>query len=116
MALASTIYMSLLGKHGFRQLAELCYQKAHYAARMLSSIPRYALWSQAPFFHEFTLRCPAPVQEINDHLLEHGILGGYDLSQDYPQLNNHMLIAVTEMNSKEEIDLLADVLAEVSHE
>jgi len=116
MALASTIYMSLLGKHGLRQLAELCYHKAHYAARKLSQIPRYALWSQAPFFHEFTLRCPAPVQEINDHLLQHGILGGYDLSQDYPQLKGHMLIAVTEMNSKEEIDLLADVLAEVSHE
>ena len=45
--------------------------------------------------------------EINAHLLDHGILGGYDLSQDYPSLPNHMLIAVTEMNTKEEIDMLA---------
>ena len=44
------------------------------------------------------------------YLLEHGILGGYDLGQDYPALQNHMLIAVTEMNTKEEIDTLVEVL------
>jgi glycine dehydrogenase subunit 1 len=115
LALASAIYLSLLGKHGLRQVAELCYHKAHYAARILSKLPGYQLWSEAPLFHEFVLQCPAPVQEINSHLLEHGILGGYDLGQDYPDLNNHMLIAVTEMNSKEDIDNLAEVLGEVSH-
>jgi glycine dehydrogenase subunit 1 len=116
MALASAIYLSLLGKHGLRQVAELCYHKAHYAARRLSRLPGYKLWSREPFFHEFVLRCPAPVQEINSHLLEHGILGGYDLGQDYPALKDQMLIAVTEMNSKEDIDELVDVLGEVSHE
>ena len=116
MALASAIYLSLLGKHGLRQVAELCYHKAHYAARLLDRLPGYQLWSQEPFFHEFVLGCPAPVQEINSHLLEHGILGGYDLGQDYPELKNHMLIAVTEMNSKEDIDELIEVLGEVSHE
>ena len=77
-------------------------------------MPGYKLWSNAPFFHEFVVRCPKPVDEINEHLLEHGILGGYDLGQDYPELENHMLIAVTEMNSKAEIDLLVSVLEEVS--
>lgn len=115
MALASAIYLSLLGKHGLRQVAELCYHKAHYASRRLSRLPGYALWSEAPFFNEFVLQCPAPIQEINDHLLEHGILGGYDLSQDFPAVKNLMLIAVTEMNSKEDIDSLAEVLGEVSH-
>jgi glycine dehydrogenase subunit 1 len=56
------------------------------------------------------------VAEINAHLLEHGFLGGYDLGQDYPALKNHMLLAVTEMNTRDEIDALADVLAEVSHD
>jgi glycine dehydrogenase subunit 1 len=116
MALASAIYLSLLGKHGLRQVAELCYHKAHYASRLLSKLPGYKLWSQEPFFHEFVLRCPAPVQEVNSHLLEHGILGGYDLGQDYPALKDHMLIAVTEMNTKEDIDELVEVLGEVSHE
>jgi glycine dehydrogenase subunit 1 len=116
IALAAGIYLSLLGKHGLRQVAELCYHKAHYTAHRLASLPGYELWSDAPFFHEFVLRCPAPVAEINAHLLEHGIMGGYDLGADYPDLKDHMLIAVTEMNTREEIDALADILAEVSHE
>jgi len=60
--------------------------------------------------------CPEPVADINAHLLEHGILGGYDLGQDYPDMENHMLIAVTEKVSKEEIDALVGVLSEVSHD
>ncbi len=116
IALASTIYMSLLGKHGLRQVSELCYHKAHYAARQLSALPGYSLWSDAPFFHEFVLKCPAPVEEINAHLLDFDILGGYDLGQDYPGLENHMLVAVTEMNSKSEIDMLVEALQEVSND
>jgi glycine dehydrogenase subunit 1 len=49
-------------------------------------------------------------------LLEHGILGGYDLGQDFPTLANHLLIAVTEMNSKEDIDTLVEALSEVNHD
>ncbi len=116
MALAATVYTSLLGKHGLRQLSELCYHKAHYAARQLAAIPGFGLWSTAPFFHEFVLRCPAPVSEINEHLLEYDILGGYDLGQDYPKLKNHMLIAVTELITKDEIDFLAAALSEVSND
>ncbi|MCI0520812.1 MAG: aminomethyl-transferring glycine dehydrogenase subunit GcvPA [Chloroflexi bacterium] len=116
IALASTVYMSLLGKHGLRQVAELCYQKAHYAAAQIAALPDFALWSPAPFYHEFVVRCPGSVEEINQHLLAHGILGGYDLGDDYPELENHMLIAVTEMNTKEEIDGLVAVLGEASHE
>jgi glycine dehydrogenase subunit 1 len=116
MALAATIYMSALGKQGLTEVSGLCYHKAHYAASQISNLPGYRLWSDAPFFNEFVIETPLPVAEINEHLLEHDILGGYDLSQDYPQLKNHMLIAVTEMNSRDEIDLLVDVLSEVSHD
>ena len=116
LALGAAIYMSVLGKTGMKQVADLCYQKAHYAAEQLSKIPGFGLCFSDPFFHEFSLCCPKPAAEINAHLLDHGILGGYDLSQDYPSLPNHMLIAVTEMNSKEEIDMLVEVLAEVSHD
>jgi glycine dehydrogenase subunit 1 len=114
IALASTVYMSLLGKNGLRQVAELCYQKAHYAAKEISTLPGYSLWSTSPFFNEFVINTPAPVSEINDLLLDHDILGGYDLGQDYPNLDHHTLIAVTEMNSREEIDHLVEVLTEVS--
>jgi glycine dehydrogenase subunit 1 len=115
IALGTAVYLSVLGKKGLRQVAELCYQKAHYAAEQLSQIDDYALPNSEPFFHEFVLECPKPAAEINAHLLEHGILGGYDLGQDYPSLANNLLIAVTEMNTKEEIDTLVAVLSEVSH-
>ena len=116
MALASTVYMSLLGKNGLRQVAELCYQKAHYAAQRLAQIPGFSLWTDTPFFHEFVLQCPKPVSELNEELLDYGILGGYDLSQDYPELQNCMLVAVTEMISREDIDLLVETLTEVCNE
>jgi glycine dehydrogenase subunit 1 len=116
MALASTVYLSLLGKNGLRQVAELCYHKAHYAAECISSISGYGIASNVPFFNEFVVRCPRSVSEINNRLLEYGILGGYDLSQNYPQLANHMLIAVTEMNTRDEIEWLVDVLTEVSND
>jgi glycine dehydrogenase subunit 1 len=116
MALASAVYLSLLGKNGLRQLAELCYHKAHYTAQQITSLPGYRLWSDAPFFNEFVVKCPAPVSEINELLLDHGILGGYDLGKDYPEMATHMLVAVTEMNSREEIEMLVNVLSEVGNE
>lgn len=116
MTLASTVYLSLLGKQGLRQVADLCYQKAHYAADQLSKIPGYSLALKDAFFNEFVLKCPAPVEEINLHLLDHGILGGFDLGCDYPGYENHMLIAITEMNAKEDIDMLCEVLQEETHD
>jgi glycine dehydrogenase subunit 1 len=116
LTLAAALYLSLLGKSGFRQVAELCYHKAHYAAGRIGQIPGYSLCFDAPFFHEFSICCPKPVAEVNAHLLEHGFLGGYDLGRDYPALRDHMLLAVTEMNMKDEIDALVDVLAEVNHD
>ncbi len=116
LALASAVYMSTLGKQGLQEVANLCYQKAHYAAGELSKIDGMGLCFTEPFFHEFALCVNRPVDEVNAHLLEHGIIGGYDLGQDYPSLKDHMLIAVTEMNTKEEIDMLVEALKEVSHD
>jgi glycine dehydrogenase subunit 1 len=116
MALAAGIYMSLLGRNGMKEVAELCYHKAHYAAEEIAKIPGFSLESDAPFFHEFVVSCPAPVAEINARLLEHGIVGGYDLGLDFPEMENKMLIAVTEMNAKEDIDALVAVLSEVNHD
>jgi glycine dehydrogenase subunit 1 len=116
LALASAVYLSLVGKSGLRKVAELSYHKAHYAAAELSKIPGVGLCFTEPFFHEFALCLPKPVAEVNEYLLEHGIIGGFDLGQDYPALKDHMLIAVTEMNTKEQIDELVAVIAEVSHD
>lgn len=118
MALASAVYLSVMGKQGLRRVAELCYHKAHYAAQQIGGLEGYSLWNQGTFFHEFAIRCPRPVKEINDYLLdgyETEILGGYDLGQDYPALKDHMLLAVTEMNSKDQIDDLVQALKEAVH-
>ena len=114
LALAATVYMSLLGKHGLRQVSELCYHKAHYAAERISGIKGYGLWSDQPFFNEFVIRCPRSAQQVYDHLLEHNLLAGYTLGKDYPGFEDQLLIAVTEMNSQEDIEWLVAALEEVS--
>ena len=113
IALAATVYMSLVGKQGLREAAELSYHKAHYAADKLAALPGYSLWSDAPFFNEFLLNTPKPAAEINQHLLENGLLGGLDVSTMLPKHENALLLAFTEMNSREDIDRLVDALAEV---
>jgi len=116
MALASSVYMSALGKHGIRKVAELNYHKAHYAAECIKSIPGFKLVSDEPFFNEFLVECPMPVDELNQHLLEYGILGGYNLTDCYPSLKNTMLLAVTEMNLKQDIEFLCEALREVTND
>ncbi len=114
MSIAATIYLATLGKHGLRRVAELCWHKSHYAAQRIAELPGYSVDVSRPFFQEFVVRCPQPVRVINDHLLnERRIIGGYDLGQDYPHLANHMLVAVTEMNSRGEINDLVEALKEI---
>jgi glycine dehydrogenase subunit 1 len=117
MALAATVYMATMGRTGLRNVAELCYHKAHYAAARIDELDRYSVIQTKPFFNEFVVQCPRPVEEINDYLLDTwGIIGGYNLEKAYPERKNQMLIAVTEMNSREEIDVLATALVEVNHD
>ena len=106
-ALASTIYLAALGKSGLRQVAELCYQKSQYAASQIAALPGYSVVNDGPFFREFVAQCPAPPAEINRRLMEQNILGGLDVSDRYP---NGMLLCVTEMNTREEIEQLAAAL------
>lgn len=110
MALAACVYMSLLGKNGLRHVAELCYHKAHYAAAEIEKLAGFSVDGSLPLFNEFVVKCPVPVEKANAALLEQGIIGGYDLGADYPHLAGHMLIAVTETNSKAEIDALVETL------
>jgi glycine dehydrogenase subunit 1 len=115
MALAAAVYMAALGRCGMRQVAELCYHKAHYAADRIDQLQGFTVLRDRPFFKEFAVRCPRPVREINDELLKRwAVIGGYDLGQSYPDLENHMLICVTEMNPRQEIDLLVETLEEVT--
>jgi glycine dehydrogenase subunit 1 len=115
LALAAATYMATLGKCGLDAVARLCWHKSHYAARQIDALDGYQVLSGKPFFKEFVVKLPKPVEAVNEFLLdEFDILGGYDLGQDYPHLKNHMLIAVTETNNKQEIDDLATGLSEAA--
>ncbi len=113
MALAAAIYLSLMGKNGLKKVAELNYHKAHYAADEINKLKGYSVNRDKPFFNEFVVKCPVPVSQVNEALVNEGIIGGYDLSADYPYLENSMLLCVTEVNTKSEIDALVNVLREV---
>lgn len=115
MALGTAVYLALVGRSGLNQVANLCYQKAHYAYNELGKVKGIRLVSGPSFFHEFVIELDDDIAEVNEHLLHHGVIGGYDLSQDYPTLKNHMLIAVTEMTSKDQIDMLVGILSEEPH-
>jgi glycine dehydrogenase subunit 1 len=113
-AVGAAVYLAAMGNRGLRRVAELCFHRSHYAAAAIAKLEDFAVPPQ-PFFKEFVVRCPAPVDEINAHLREHhGIVGGYDLGRDDPQLRNHMLVCVTEMNPRGAIDRLVAALDEVA--
>jgi glycine dehydrogenase subunit 1 len=109
-ALAAAVAMSALGKQGIREMARLNLQKAHYARSRLVQIPGVTPLFDRPFFNEFALKLSRPVGEVNRQLLRKGIIGGYDLGRDYPELSGSMLLAVTEVRTKEEIEQLAEAL------
>jgi glycine dehydrogenase subunit 1 len=119
-ALAATIYLAVTGKQGLRQVAELCYHKAHYAADRIAQLAGYSLPGTGTFFQEFVVQCPADPAAINRRLLERNILGGLDLSRPpyraplAPEVDQGMLLCVTEMNTKEDIDDLVSALGEIS--
>jgi glycine dehydrogenase subunit 1 len=84
-------------------MAEANLQKAHYAKSAFKKAGIEIVFDGF-FFNEFVVKLNKPVKEINQALLQKGMIAGYDLGRDYPELANHMLIAVTEQRTKEEID------------
>ena len=113
IALMSTIYMAANGARGLRHVADLCYQKAHYAASRIAELPGYSLPMSGTFFREFVVQCPAPPSEVNRRLVDHKIIGGLDVSDQVP---NGMLLCCTEVNTRQEIDSLVDALALIGEE
>lgn len=111
-ALAATVYLATLGKQGMRKVANLCLQKAHYAAETIAALPNCMLLSDGQFFNEFVIKCERPIESINESLASKGIIGGLDLERFYPEMAGCMLLCVTEKRSKEEIDALVGGLAE----
>lgn len=103
-ALRSTVYLAAMGPQGLRDTAELCLQKAHYAADELCKIPGVTLKFSQPFFKEFTVEVKSDAAALLQKLREQGYHAGLHLGQWYPSLKNCISVAVTEKRSKAEID------------
>ncbi|MFC4617972.1 aminomethyl-transferring glycine dehydrogenase subunit GcvPA [Camelliibacillus cellulosilyticus] len=113
-ALASSVAMTALGKKGLVEIAAQNLQKAHYAMNRVKE-NGMDVWSDQPFFNEFVIDVKRPVKSINKALLKLGMIGGFDLERVHPELKNHMLVAVTEQRTKEEIDAFAKALGGLIH-
>jgi glycine dehydrogenase subunit 1 len=113
VALMATIFLTVYGKEGIRELAEHNLAKADYAAQMLAAQPGAKLvFTGAPRFHEFVLNTAEDSAVWSKRLLDEKIIGGLDLSKWYPELGNATLWCATELITKEKIDAAAKVLAE----
>jgi glycine dehydrogenase subunit 1 len=106
IALAATIYMTLMGKEGLKEVANQCLSKAHYTQQRLVETGLFTPAFSGPFFKEFALRSSVSLDELNSKLLEDNILGGLNLERFYPELKGGWLLAVTEKRTKAEIDTL----------
>jgi glycine dehydrogenase subunit 1 len=113
LAVGATIFLAALGKQGFREMSELCLQKAHYAFRQITAIPGFEAAFSSPFFDEFVIKLPVSSDRLQQHFEQIGMLGGYPLDTSYPGMENCMLFCVTETRTKEDIDLLVNALKEV---
>ncbi|MDN3364588.1 aminomethyl-transferring glycine dehydrogenase subunit GcvPA [Priestia megaterium] len=111
-ALAASVAMTALGKQGVKEMALQNLSKTHYAYEALKAKGVNVAY-EGPFFNELVVKLPVSVTEANNRLLASKIIGGYDLSRDNQELENHMLLAFTELRTKEEIDQLVNELGDL---
>jgi glycine dehydrogenase subunit 1 len=110
-ALAGVIYLSWLGRRGLVELAELMLQRTAYARERLAAVEGVELLVDQPVVREFAVRLGAPVESVIACCREEGINPGYPLGRDYPELDDCLLVAITERRTRADIDRLADALA-----
>jgi glycine dehydrogenase subunit 1 len=116
-AITGAVYLALLGPKGIRELAETIMKNAHYTMKRLSEVSGIrAPLLLSPHFEEFTVNFDGTgktVHDLNKSLLKRGILGGKDVSKEFPELGNTAVYCTTELHTKEDIDKLVSVLGEL---
>jgi glycine dehydrogenase subunit 1 len=114
-AIASAVYMSLLGPDGFHEIGEVILARSHYAAAQLGKLPGVNVRFPEGFFKEMVVNFDGTgrsVESINAALRGHSIFGGRDLSSDFPELGESALYCVTELHTQTDIDQLVDALGQ----
>ncbi len=115
IALASTIYMTTMGRQGLQEVAQQCAQKAAYARRRIAALEGFELPYSAPVFNEFVVRAPTEAAGLLRRLAErHNVTGGLALSRFFPERPNDFLVCVTEVNKRSEIEALVAGLREAN--
>jgi glycine dehydrogenase subunit 1 len=109
-ALRALIYLSWLGKGGFKDLAHICAQKAEYAKTRLGAIPGVEVKKSAPTFNEFTIELPCDASDVVSRMIDRGFAAGFPLGRYYKGMENYLLVAVTEKRTREQIGLFAEAL------
>jgi glycine dehydrogenase subunit 1 len=112
-ALRAHIYLSLMGREGLKEAAQLCVAKTEYAKERFRSIPGVEVVEGGPTFNEFTVRLPIDAADLIGRTIERGLAPGLPLGRFYPGMENYMLVAVTEKRTKFEIGLLAETVEAV---
>ena len=112
-ALRAHIYLSLVGRQGLKEIANLCLAKTAYAKERFRSIPGVEVVDCGPTFNEFVVRLPVNAAELIGRLIDHGIAPGIPMGRFYPAMNDCMLVAVTEKRTKFEIGRLAETVEAV---
>ncbi|NND53406.1 MAG: aminomethyl-transferring glycine dehydrogenase subunit GcvPA [Gammaproteobacteria bacterium] len=113
IATASTIYMALMGAAGLREVATSCNANTRELVATLSDLPGVTQMFDTPYFHEAVMQLDRPVAVVLDALSRQGVLGGYDLSEQYPELGNAMLVCATETKSRADIRVYARAMSDV---
>lgn len=111
MATAATIYMSLVGAEGLREVSRRSYANAHYLADQIRSVKNVSVANDGEFFNEFVVELPIPARTVNEALAAGGFQSGLDLSYASDALGNHLLLATTELNDRAGIDAFTAALA-----
>ncbi len=113
MVTAATLYLSLLGPHGLEQVAAACHANTRALLEQVAQVPGVSRAFNRPVFHEAVLKLPRSAREVLEKLLARGILGGFDLSADYPELGHALLVCATETRDEADLRRYAAALAEV---
>lgn len=112
MALAATIYMSLMGKQGLAQVARASYHNAHYLQKQLETKLGLLRHHTGPFFHEFSVKLSRPASKALAAMEAGGVLAGLDLAAELPEVGHGLLVATTEKRTREELDRYVQLLGE----
>ncbi|MFW0079285.1 MAG: aminomethyl-transferring glycine dehydrogenase subunit GcvPA [Coxiella endosymbiont of Haemaphysalis qinghaiensis] len=110
---AATIYLSLVGVKGLREVALESHRKACDLLQCLSALKAVTPIFPKPIFHEFVVRLEKPVERLITQMAEQGVLAGYPLNNDYPELGNCLLVCVTETKTNEDIAYYEKIFREI---